>query len=135
MHALAENVVLFDGDCVLCSRVVQWMLPRDKRRVFRYASLTSAFARGHLPTHLVHDNATIVLLENRGRISTRSTAVLRILRHLGAAWNILAALLLLVPRVLRDAFYDWIAHNRYRWFGRRQQCLVPTADVRHLFYD
>ncbi|MDW8272047.1 MAG: DCC1-like thiol-disulfide oxidoreductase family protein [Bacteroidota bacterium] len=135
MSAPAGNVVLFDGDCVLCSNAVLWIISRDKRRLFRYASLTSEFARTHLAAELVRHTPTIVLIEEKGRISTRSTAVLRILHRLGLPWNLLATLLHLVPKVLRDAFYDWIARNRYRWFGYPQRCLIPTADLNHLFYD
>lgn len=125
-------VVLFDGDCVLCNGVVQWMLRRDRRRVFRYASLTSAFARA-VPTG-VADGETVVLLDS-GRIYTRSAAAVRILSRLGLGWKVVALLVWMVPAFVRDAVYDFVARNRYRWFGRRERCVVPTDEMRDLFYQ
>ena len=126
-------VVLFDGECNLCNRAVQFVLRRDRRARFRFASLQSPAGRRllagiALPTPLPD---SIVLLE-AGRAFLRSGAALRIARGLGWPWRLFAALLL-VPRPLRDWAYDVVARHRHRWFGRRSSCMVPTPELRDRF--
>ena len=128
-------VVLFDGDCNLCHGAVQFVLRRDRRQRFRFASLQSAAGRrlladlgvlGTLPDSIV--------LVHAGRVRTKSAAALAIARGLRWPWP-LATVAWLVPWPLRDLVYDWIARNRHRWFGRRQECWVPTPDLRARFLD
>jgi predicted DCC family thiol-disulfide oxidoreductase YuxK len=76
---------------------------------------------------------SVVLIDEKG-VHTRSTAVLRILSRLGAPWAV-GVVFLLVPRWIRDAVYDWVARNRYRWFGRRDSCLLPDGAMRNRFLD
>lgn len=133
--APAPPVVLFDGVCNLCNGAVGWILERDRRGVFRFASLRSAAARRLLdaasaPAALPD---SIVLVDESG-VHTRSAAVLRIARRLGFPWS-LAVLASLIPRPGRDALYDAVARRRYRWFGRREACLVPTPERRARFLD
>jgi predicted DCC family thiol-disulfide oxidoreductase YuxK len=130
-----KSVVLFDGECNLCSGAVQFVLRRDRRARFRFASLQSAAGRAALaaagaPAPLPD---SMVLIEE-GQIHLKSTAALRIARGLRFPWPALAVLLL-VPRRVRDVVYDQVARRRYRWFGRRQECLVPTAALRARFLD
>ena len=125
-------VILFDGVCNLCDASVQFVLDHDRAAHFRFAPLQSETAR-----RLVGDRATaldsIVLVED-GRVYDRSTAALRIARRLDGAWPALAAFLV-VPRPLRDVVYDWIARNRYRWFGTRDACRLPTPDTAARFLE
>lgn len=127
--------MLFDGDCNLCHGAVQFVLRRDPRGRFRFASLQSAAGRQALlaagaPAVLPD---SIVLLADGG-VAVKSTAALRIARRLRWPWPLLAVAFV-VPRPLRDLVYDWIARHRYRWFGKRAQCLVPTPALRARFLD
>jgi len=126
-------VILFDGVCNLCNQSVDFVLRRDRKRLFRYASLQSAVGRDLLRAHrLPPDNLDTVVLLIGGRAYVRSAAALRIAGQLGGLWR-LAPLLLAVPRPLRDGIYRWIAANRYRWFGRQDTCRMPKPDEQALF--
>jgi predicted DCC family thiol-disulfide oxidoreductase YuxK len=126
-------VVLFDGVCNLCNGSVQFIIARDPSAHFRFAPLDSAAARSLIgesaPLGAVPDS--IVLMDHR-RMYTRSAAALRIARRLRFPWPLLYALII-VPRPLRDAIYDFIARNRYRWFGKRDTCMVPSPELRARF--
>ncbi len=123
------RVVLFDGVCRVCSAWVPFLLARDRRRRLRFASMQSDAGRAilawaGLPTN--HSD-TMVFVEGE-RAYTKSTAFLRVVRHLVWPWGWLAVGVV-VPAFLRDWLYDRVALNRYRLFGRRETCLVPTPDV------
>ena len=125
--------ILFDGVCNLCNGFVQFVVARDPAAHFRFATLQSRAAAA-----LLHDAGvtaplpdSMVLVED-GRVYTRSTAALRVARRLRAPWP-LAFAFLAVPRIVRDAVYDVIAARRYRWFGRRDTCLLPTPDLQRRF--
>jgi predicted DCC family thiol-disulfide oxidoreductase YuxK len=128
-------VVLFDGYCNLCSRSVAFILRRERSDVFRFASLQSEYAQGLLERMGIGDEApdSVILVEG-DRWYTRSTAALRITRKLRRLWPLVYGLVI-IPRFIRDPLYDWIARNRFRWFGRRQTCFVPHRSVRHKFPD
>jgi predicted DCC family thiol-disulfide oxidoreductase YuxK len=128
-----SSVVLFDGVCNMCNRSVQFIIARDPALHFRFAGLESEAARrvlgesaagGPLPDSMA--------LIDQGRVYARSTAALRIARRLSFPWPLVYALIV-VPRPLRDLFYDVIARNRYRWFGKRDACLIPTPELRKRF--
>ena len=110
-------------------------IDRDPRGRFRFAALQSTAGRRLLAQagRAEHDLDGVVLIAG-DRVFDRSTAALRIARGLGGAWPLLA-IFLAVPRPLRDAVYDWIARNRYRWFGREESCRVPTPELRARFLD
>ena len=128
-------VVLFDGVCNLCNGAVNFIIDRDPDGYFRFAPLQSDVAEQLLAGTDAADAPldTIVLVED-GAAYVRSTAALRIARRLSGLWPLLSAFLV-VPRPLRDAVYDWIAANRYRWFGRREQCRVPTPGLKDRFLE
>ena len=124
-------VVLFDGVCNLCNGAVQFILKRDRAGYFHFASLQSQAARqllGHTPPL-----QSIVLVEE-GKTYTKSDAVLRIARQLRFPWAMLSVLRL-IPRPVRDWIYDGIARNRYSWFGRKDQCMIPSKEFRIRFLD
>jgi len=128
-------IILFDGVCVLCSGSVRFVIARDPARHFRFASMQSPAGQAML-RELGLPLATwesSILIEN-GVAYRRSTAILRIARHLSGLWPALA-IFLLVPRFLRDAGYDLIARHRYRIFGRLEACMVPTPALRALFIE
>jgi predicted DCC family thiol-disulfide oxidoreductase YuxK len=126
-------VVLFDGVCNLCNGAVRFIVQRDRAGRFRFASLQSPAAAALLAPHGVDPAAlgTVLLVED-GRVLSRSAAALRIARGLGGAWPLLS-LFRGVPRPLRDGVYDYVARNRYRWFGRRETCMIPTPELRSRF--
>ena len=129
------GTILFDGVCNLCNGFVRFVIARDPAARFRFAALTSPAAiealrrAGAAPP--VPDS--IVLIED-GKAYFRSDAALRIARRLRFPWPAACALAL-VPRALRDGLYDVIAARRYRWFGRREACMVPTPELRGRFLD
>jgi predicted DCC family thiol-disulfide oxidoreductase YuxK len=128
-----RRTILFDGVCNLCNRSVRFVLARDPRERFVFAPLQSEkgrelLSRAGLP---LDAPASIVLLEGE-RSYEKSDAVLRILSGLSGLWPLLS-LLRMVPRGLRDALYEWIAANRYRWFGQSAECPVPTPEQRRRF--
>jgi predicted DCC family thiol-disulfide oxidoreductase YuxK len=131
----AQPVVLFDGVCNLCNGAVQFIVDRDPRGTLRFASLQSEPAaellRAHGKAPPTGDPDSVVLIED-GRVYESSGAALRIARHLRAPWGLLYALVI-VPRFLRDAVYRFIARNRYRWFGKSEQCRIPTPELRARF--
>ena len=128
-------VVFFDGVCNLCNRYVLFVIDRDPKRYFSFASLQSETARAMLRGYGVPalDLSSIVLLENE-RLYVRSSAVLRIARRLCWPWP-LFSLLVAVPRPWRDAAYAWISRNRYRWVGRAESCRVPSPELSDRFLD
>jgi predicted DCC family thiol-disulfide oxidoreductase YuxK len=125
-------VILYDGECGLCDRLVQWVLPRDRRGRFQFAALQSDWAQAALRRHHrpTKDFDTMVLVEG-DRIFLRSTAALRVLRGLpGWRW---AYVFIIVPRSIRDAVYGWIAARRKRWFPAPDACGIPKAEWRGRF--
>lgn len=126
-------VILFDGVCNLCNGFVQFVIGQDTALRFRFASLQSEAARQllrDLPP-LARGIDSVVLIEE-GRYYQQSTAALRILRHLRGGWPLLYGFIVL-PAFLRDWIYARIARNRYRWFGQRQACLLPTPELQGRF--
>ena len=124
-------VVLFDGVCNLCNGSVVFIIRRDPRGVFRFAPLQSPAAASLLGERAGTLPDSLVLVEN-GRLYTRSDAVLRIVRRLRQPWPLASALVEL-PAPLRDWLYAWVARNRYRWFGKRDVCMVPTPELQARF--
>jgi predicted DCC family thiol-disulfide oxidoreductase YuxK len=119
-------VVLFDGVCNLCNAWVRFVVERDRAGRFQFAPLQSAAAARLLGGRATSALDSLVLVTD-GRILTRSSAAIEIARGLGFPWH-LAAALLVVPRPVRDAVYDFIARRRYRWFGKRDVCMIPGPE-------
>jgi predicted DCC family thiol-disulfide oxidoreductase YuxK len=130
--ATASTIVLFDGVCNFCNGTVRFIAQRDRNGVLYFASQQSAQGANLLAQHGVKtDLSTIVFIEN-GRVYQKSSAVLRIARYLSGAWP-LVAVFVAVPSVIRDAVYDLVARNRYRWWGRTEECPVPAPAIRQRF--
>lgn len=126
-------IVLFDGVCNLCNSAVRFLIRRDKKRVFRYASLQSDFAIDLL-TQLGEDASQreSVLVYGEGRLFKRSDAALYLASKLGGFWKV-ALMIKILPRFIRDGAYNLVARNRYRWFGKRNECMIPKPDDQDLF--
>ena len=128
-------LILFDGVCNLCNGFVRFVIARDPAGRFRFGALQSAAARRVLELQeMPHPLPDAVVLVEDGRVFTRSGAALRIARRLTFPWPI-AAVFLAVPRPLRDWIYTHVARHRYRWFGRRDHCMVPSPEMRARFID
>lgn len=130
-HSGQAPVVFFDGVCGLCNTAVDWIIVEDRGRIFRYAPIQGEFARRTLAPNRVGDMNTMLYLDERG-LHERSDAVLAIGLRLGGLWKS-AYLPMLLPRSWRNRLYDFISANRYRWFGKKESCRLPTPEERALF--
>jgi predicted DCC family thiol-disulfide oxidoreductase YuxK len=134
----AHLVVLYDGVCALCNRIVRFLLKHDRNDIFRFAPLQSRLAEEVLARHRLRSTApdTVCLIEHYGqaheRLLTKSDAALYAARELGGIWRA-ASLFRILPRPVRDFFYDLIARSRYRVFGKYDTCPLPDAKDRPKF--
>ena len=126
-------ILLFDGHCNLCNTWVQFIVKRDSAGTIHFASLQSPAGRRLLEEHKIDENyiESLVFFEEE-RFSVSSTAALRTLSYLDG-WQKHLIFLAVVPRILRDRIYRFIANNRYKWFGRREQCMIPTTELSKRF--
>jgi predicted DCC family thiol-disulfide oxidoreductase YuxK len=126
-------VLLFDGVCNVCNAAVQFVVNHERAPEFHFASLQSELGKRMLDERgLNHDLDTVVVVDG-DRVFTRSSAAVHVLRMMGGGWPLLAALLWLIPRPIRNVGYDVFAHFRYRFFGKRDSCMVPTPELRSRF--
>lgn len=131
--AAGSAIILFDGVCNLCNGAVNFVIDHDPNAYFRFGALQADEAQPLIERHGLEDTAldSIVLVED-GQVYRKSTAALRIAKRLTGPWPLLYAFMI-VPRPVRDGVYDWIATNRYDWFGKRDQCRIPTPDLKARF--
>ena len=133
-------IVLYDGVCGLCNRLVQFILRHDYGDRFRFASLQSDFSQMLLTRHGFdpHDLDTVYVVRNSGQANeellSRSDAILFMLNELGGVWS-LARVGKILPRALRNVLYDLVARSRYRIFGRYESCMLPSPEQRAKFLD
>jgi predicted DCC family thiol-disulfide oxidoreductase YuxK len=128
----AEHVVLFDGVCNVCSSTVNFIIDRDRRGYFKFASLQSEAGRRLCKKYGIPLELDSMALVQDGRAYVESTAVLRIAKELDGLWPVLFSFVLL-PKGLRNLAYRYFASHRYQWFGRTEVCRVPTADILQRF--
>ncbi len=132
---LHQKIILFDGVCNLCEQSVQFVLKRDRHGIFKFASLQSAVGQQLLQQYGLNTTelSSFVLIDN-GKAWTKSSGALRVAKYLSGGWKLLYVFNLL-PRLLRDPVYNFIAANRYRWYGRKTSCWMPTPELRSRFLD
>jgi predicted DCC family thiol-disulfide oxidoreductase YuxK len=133
MHQQA--IILFDGVCNLCNSVVKFVIKRDKNAYFNFASLQSnegskLLQEFHLPSKNLN---SFILIEN-GKAYSKSTGALKVAKRLNTLWPLLYAFIL-IPKVVRDKIYDVVAVNRYKWFGKKEECILPTAQLKARFLN
>jgi predicted DCC family thiol-disulfide oxidoreductase YuxK len=130
---IKHAILLFDGECNLCNYAVQFVIRRDPRGYYRFAALQSQAGKQLLEQYQLSSTEinTVILIQN-GKLYTKSTAALKLTRNLNRLWP-LVYLLIIIPGFLRDPIYDWIARNRYKWFGRRELCMLPTPEMNSNF--
>ena len=129
------HILLFDGVCNLCTGIVKFIIKKDKKGKFRFAALQSESGQQLLKKFdlSVADFDTFLLISG-DEYCTKSTAGLHVLKELGGLWKVLYVFIV-IPVGLRDFMYDIVAKSRYRIFGRRDVCIVPTPDVKKRFLE
>ncbi|MGE0637170.1 MAG: thiol-disulfide oxidoreductase DCC family protein [Bacteroidia bacterium] len=135
MKEFNNPIILFDGVCNLCNASVQFIIKHDKKGVFRFASLQSEFGKSIVNKfNLADKNIDSVMLFENNTVQLKSEAALRIAKRMGGIYSILFAFII-IPRFIRDSIYDYIARNRYRWFGKQESCMIPTPELKKLFIE
>jgi predicted DCC family thiol-disulfide oxidoreductase YuxK len=130
---IPDSIVLFDGVCNLCSALVQFVIRHDTAAKFRFAAIQSEIGRAIFQSHGLDpaDLQTFVFISD-GKMHMRSDAAIEVVSRFGGAWRFFTVFRL-VPRVARDWIYSMVARNRYRWFGRRDVCMIPTPEIKERF--
>ena len=129
------KIVLFDGVCNFCNSSVNFIIDKDKSDVFRFASLQSDFGQMRLKEFkLPTDSFSTLILVSNGKCFTRSSAALRIAKELSFPYNLIFAFIV-IPPFIRNFFYDIVSRNRYRWFGKKDACRIPSPEERAKFIE
>lgn len=126
------NIILFDGVCNLCNSSVQFIIKRDPDGYFSFAPLQEEAGKKLLDGHNIKTNMDSLILISNNTYYKKSSAALEICRHLQGAWKCLYVFKI-IPRFIRDPLYSFIAKNRYKWFGKKSSCMVPTAENKKRF--
>lgn len=128
-------VILFDGVCNLCNGSVIFIIKRDTQSKLKFASLQSNYGVEQLKRfNLPVSSLNSVLLVKEGRLFQKSNAALEIVSMLDGMWPALYVFII-VPKVIRDFVYNWVANNRYRWFGKKEVCMIPTPEMKARFVN
>jgi len=128
-----QPIILFDGVCNFCNGAVNFTIKRDKQKQIRFAALQSEAGRQLVQQYgLPADDMRSFLFIENSKVYNRSTAALKVCMYLKGLWPLCYGLIV-IPAFIRNGIYDWIARNRYKWFGERHECMVPTPDVRARF--
>jgi len=129
-----KKIILFDGVCNLCNSSVQFVIKRDKKDQFRFAPLQSDVGQKLVQERGIDTTMidSIILIEPQVAYYTKSDAALKIAQQLSGAWPLMGVFLG-VPSGIRNVVYDWIAKNRYRWYGKRDECMIPTPELKEKF--
>ena len=131
--AIKKSIILYDGVCNLCNNSVQFVIKRDKKQQFLFTSLQSdAAAKLLLQFYNKKIELNSIVLIEENKVYDKSTAVLRIARKLNPFWNIFY-IFIIVPKSFRDLVYDFIAKNRYKWFGKQDKCTVFIEKYKNRF--
>ena len=126
-------IILFDGVCNLCNSAINFVIIRDTANVFKFAPLQEKSGSLLLEKHAIDLQKidSIVLIENN-TVYVKSAAALRIAKKLSGPWPLLY-IFIIIPAFIRDGVYDFIAKNRYKWFGKKNQCIIPTPSTKERF--
>ena len=133
MNVANHPVILFDGVCNFCNGAINFVLKQDKKGIFRFAPLQSEAGQKLLQQFnlSIKDFDSFVLID-QGKVYKKSAASLRVMNQLPWYWKEVQ-IFRIIPRIFRDAIYDFIANNRYKWFGKKDQCMVPGPGMRNRF--
>ena len=128
-------IVLFDGVCNFCNYWVSFAIKRDRKKKLRFASLQGETAKQILPQYNIQSSSlsSVIFIDN-GRAYTQSSAAIRICKHLDGGWKLFYGLII-IPKFIRDFFYNIIARNRYKWYGKKESCMEPAPGLRERFIE
>lgn len=126
-----KKIILFDGVCNLCNSSVQFVIKRDKRDIFRFAPLQSDIGKKMIDERGIDTSTvdSIILIEPKIAYYTKSSAAIEIANDLGGIWKLFNVFTYILPVSMRDWVYDFIARNRYKWFGKKESCMIPTPEM------
>ena len=127
-----KRIILFDGECNFCDKSVQFIIKRDPEVIFSFTSQQGEAGQQMIKKHHAPSSIESIILIENDTYYLKSSAALRICRHLQGAWKLLF-IFILVPYPIRDFFYNILAKNRYKWFGKKDRCTLPTPEVRKRF--
>ncbi len=127
-----KNVIFFDGECGLCNGFVDFVMKIDKRNTFSFSPLQSDYAKSHLPKEFVTDLKTVIVQTDDQKTHKKALAVFSVFQKIGGVWGILSYLRFL-PLAFLNVSYDLVASNRYRLFGKKETCRIPTLEERNRF--
>ena len=130
-----NKILLFDGVCNLCSGSVFFIIKRERNKLIRYAAVKSTQGKLLLKKYGIKDDylGSLIFIDD-GKAYFKSTGALRLCKYLKSLWPLLYALIV-VPSFLRNSVYDFVAKNRYQWFGRKESCMFPTFELKSLFLN
>jgi len=128
-----NNILLFDGVCNLCNYAVQFVIKRDRNAVIKFASLQSSIGQKLLLQHQLSNTQfdSFVYIKNN-KIFLKSTAALHLMKDIGGIWKFLYAFII-VPEFIRNTIYNIVSKNRYKWFGKKDSCMMPNEKLRERF--
>lgn len=129
-----DRIILFDGGCNLCNNSVQFIIKRDPVGYFKFASLQSESGQTLLKIYGLDNNLNSFVLIENSKVYLKSSAALRVSSKLGTGWRMLSIFRLLPP-FFTDYLYDIVARNRYKWFGKKESCMLPKQDWKERFLD
>lgn len=127
-----NRIIVFDGNCNLCNRWVQFVIKRDPDALFKFTATKSVHGKNYIEKYSIQADS-IILIEGK-QVFIKSNAAIKILKQLNGYWFI-ASTLLLLPRFIRDFFYTIVAKNRYQWFGKKQECTYTIGAFKERFLD
>jgi len=132
---MEQPIVLFDGVCNLCNGAIKFIIRHDKKKVFLFASLQSEAGKKILAQYnFPPDELNSFILIDKGKAYTRSTGALMVAKKLNGLWPVLYSYII-IPAFIRDSIYNWIGTNRYKWFGKKDECMLPTAELKARFLN
>jgi len=130
-----KPIILFDGVCNLCNGALQFVIRHDKDEKFLFAALQSSFGQQLLQRHQLPSQQldSVILLQDE-KVYTKSTAALKVAHQLNGASKLMY-FFIIVPKFIRDGVYGWIASHRYKWFGKTNECMIPTPQLKGRFLE
>ena len=129
-----KQLILFDGVCNLCNSSIQYVIKHDEKNLFMFAPLQSNIGQDIINEYKIDPKKTdsILLYSNENGLSSKSTAALKVAKHLGFPRNLMSVFFI-VPTFIRNWVYDYIAKNRYKWYGKKEACMIPTPELKSKF--
>lgn len=134
MNSQHNKIVLFDGVCNFCNSSVQFIIKHDTSNSLKFASLQSSIGQALLNKYAIPKDVDSVIFIENNQAYTKSSAALKIANYFGGFWKLLQ-IFMVVPTFIRNFFYDIIAKNRYRWFGKKDSCMLPSPEIRNRFLE